>query len=74
MQFKVRDFLWLAVVLCFGVGWFIDRGLLSWSHRRTAGKLYVAEQKLNDLGWQITTFGNGREITAEPIHKYKPKQ
>ncbi|HZN33811.1 MAG TPA: hypothetical protein VFB80_08325 [Pirellulaceae bacterium] len=72
MKFTVRDLLWLAAVLFFAAGWYIDRRVATWERRVAQAKLMLAESKLQELGWRLRSSSNGREFGVEPLRKYEP--
>jgi hypothetical protein len=57
------------VVVAMGVGWFLDHAAGTWYRRVADAKLQLATEKLNDLGWAVKTYPNGREFSVEPIYR-----
>ena len=74
MRFSIRDLIWLSVVVAMGVGWFLDHAAGTWYRRVADAKLQLATGKLNDLGWAVKTYPNGREFSVEPIYRAERSQ
>ena len=74
MKFTIRDLLWLAAVLFFAAGWYIDRRVSTWERRVAEAKLILARSKLEELGWQLKDYRGGAEVAIEPLRKYEPAE
>jgi hypothetical protein len=68
-RFTIRDVLWLMVVVGLVLGWSIDHAVIAWNRHVSDAKFRSAENKLNDLGWQVRMLSNGREMIIEPIYR-----